>query len=380
MSEQIRVLHILSGWELGGVQKILLSYADKLAEHGVVFDYVVQKAGNPKIEAELQAKGSRIYRIPDFVRKPLGAVSGMYRLLKQHPEYRIVHAHQNDVNLLPLLAAKLAGVPVRISHSHSCRPCPSAWKRFAKGIVHKLLRAVATEYWACSQVAYQWLYDQAYSPDDSHDFVMHNALDTQKFAFSSQMREKYRLELVLGDSFVCICVGTLSANKNQQYLLRVMQRLCGCAPDAKLLLVGDGPCHLQLQEMASRLDLDSRVLFLGNRQDVAQLLNAADCMLFPSSFEGLPVSVVEAQANGLPCLVSTATPKEVRCSENMKFFDTTDEALDLWVMGVRELAAQASCRDLPMDEAVRQGGFDIDVEKIRLAERYKELTEACEIH
>lgn len=380
MGEQIRVLHIMSGWELGGVQRVLLSYEDRLKAHGVIFDYVVQKAGDARIEEERIAMGSRIYRIPNFVRDPLGAMAALYRLLKQHPEYRIVHAHQNDVNLLPLMAAKLAGVPVRISHSHSCRPCPSMLKRLAKAVVHKLLRSAATEYWACSQVAYQWLYDREFSSSDRHSFVMHNALDTERFAFSQEKRAHYRQELRLEDAFTCICVGALSTNKNQQYLLQVMHKLRSCERDLKLLLVGDGPCCQQLQQQATQLDLDSRILFLGNRQDVADLLNAADCMLFPSLFEGLPVSVVEAQANGLPCIVSTATPKEVQFSPNILFYDTTDAALDRWVASVCELAEKSSDRYLPVSEAVQRGGFDIKYEHIRLAERYKELNGTCEIH
>lgn len=380
MSQPIRVLHIMSSWVLGGVQRVLLSYDDQLPKDSVVFDYVVQSQGDPQTEAERLAADSRIFRIPEMTRHPLSSMVALYRLLKQHPEYRIVHAHGNDLNLLPLLAAKLAGVPVRISHSHSCRPCPSLLKRFLKRIVHCLLKLVATDYWACSRVAYAWLYDQPYPENDANSYIMHNALDAGRFAFSPAMREQYRKELGLRDAFTCICVGTLSINKNQQYLLRVLEKLQQWHVDVKLLLVGDGECRHQLQQISSQLKLEDKVLFLGNRQDVADLLNAADCMLFPSLFEGLSVSVVEGQANGLPCVVSSATPQEVQFSRNMRFLDTTDHAVDEWAAAVCELARCRTDRNFPMDEAVARGGFDIHKGVDRLVERYKELSAACEIH
>lgn len=372
----MRVLHLMSGLVPGGVQSVVLNYANKVSLQGVVFDYAVQKSGDPQIEAKCIAEGSKIYPVADIFKHPIRGMVELYKLLKQHPEYKVIHVHQNDVNTLSLFAAKLAGVKVRISHSHSFRPCNSKLKRILKSINHRLLKFMATDLWACSAVAYEWLYDAPFSEDKKHSFILHNAVDLDKFAYCEHDRAQYRQELELGEAFACVCVATLSPNKNQQYLLRVFKELTDRKLDAKLLFVGDGDHKNTLQAMCAELELEDKVRFLGNRQDVFRLLNAADCMLLASMFEGLPVSALEGQVNGLPCVLSKAVPEEVRIGENVYFLDITEQAVIAWADIIQELMVNRYPRDIRMEENARQHGFDIYAEGVRLAEKYKELNKA----
>ena len=373
MTEKIRVLHLLTGLTSGGVQNVVLNYADAIQPHGVVFDYVVQKDGNSALEKKCIEAGSRIYRLPEMQKKPLSFFLQLIRILRQHPEYRIFHAHQNDLNTFSLLAAKLAAVPVRISHSHSCRP-NSSWKKLLKIINHGLLRAISTEQWACSKAAFQWLYDRQFE-DRHHEYILHNAINGSKFQHDSQRRRQLREQMGLNGNFVCMCVATLSYNKNQKFLIDVMSYLHHevKATHIKLVLVGDGTIKSQLEQYASEKGVCEHIVFLGDRSDVHELLNAADCFVLPSMFEGLSVSVIEAQANDLPCILSHGVPQENRIKTDVFFESIGEDAVFCWANRILELRDKTEKQRERTDWILRESGFLLNEEAEKLSARYKEL-------
>ena len=369
MQETVRVLHLLTAIiPNGGVQSCILSYGNETLRHGVVFDYIVQGPGDAELEKTCRDAGSRIFRVPEMTKHPLGFMTGLHKLLMEHPEYQMLHVHQNFINFMPLLAARGAKVKIRISHSHA-----SYQTAAVKQLIRRVARAVicrgATEKWACSEPAYEWLYGEPYT-EGPHSCILHNAIDCGRFAFQRERRETLRSAAGLRDEFVCICVGTLSSLKNQTFLLDVMAELRARQTGRRIQLwiVGEGAARGELEEKCLRLGLSDTVRFWGARKDVPDLLLQADCFLLPSFAEGLPVSAVEAQISGLPCVLSAGIPREVKFRDNVAFHETGTEKV--WAEQILRFSEAEPERDAPLPEDF---GYDITQEAEKLAAKYKAL-------
>ena len=369
----IRVLHILTGLYSGGVQTVVMNYAKAIRKYDIIFDYVVQKDGNPQIETECRAQGQKIYRLPDVARSPVAFVLALYRLLRSHPEYQIVHAHQNDLNSILMLGARL-GARICISHSHSARTQPTGIKGALKRGNRFFLCRIAGQRWACSVEAYRWLYGTEFDPQSSQDRIFRNAIPLERYAFDRKMREQVRAELGVREQFVLGCVATLSHNKNQAFLLDVLacmpaqERVC-----YKLMLIGSGPTESALKAKAAEKNVREQVLFLGDRRDVPRLLQAMDCFALPSFFEGVPVGVLEAQASGLPCLLSNGVPNAVDILPSVYREKVEKEDCAIWAERLRQLRARPHKRENP-GRLFAEAGYDLDLEAEKLARFYESVS------
>ena len=366
--EEIRVLHLISTLVSGGVQNVVMGYGKNVRPFGIIFDYIVQGEGNADIEDQLRANGSRIYMFPSLSRRPIAYFAKLFSFLKGHPEYQIVHIHLNYLNGLPMLAAKLAGVKVRISHSHSNRKAKSMAVKIYRAIGKLIITSNATDLWACSEPAYRWLYGRK----DKGRFILNNAIDDRIFTYDSERREKMRISLDLIDKYVCVCVGTLSEIKNQIFLLKVFRSLRSYT-DIRLLIVGDGNKRKELLTAVKELDLSETVILLGDRDDVPSILHASDCFLLPSRNEGISVSTIEAQISGLPCIVSSGVTPDVKISERIDFLDIQDNNITEWSHKILSFYKSHLPRSGMSMENIRESGYALSFEAKKLANKYKEL-------
>ena len=368
MEQEIRVLHILTTLVSGGVQSVVLNYAAKMKKYNIVFDYIVQGKGNPEVEKRCMESGSKIYYLPNMMKHPAAFCREFKRFLKQHPEYKIVHSHQNYLNIIPLMCAKKRKVPVRISHSHSYRPPQKKWKELARYFARIWLNNVLTEKWACSEIAYRWLYGKN-NKNDIHSYILHNAVDYSKFGFDKNERAKYRKILEVDEKVVCICVGRLSKVKNQQFLLDIFSKLDN--EEYVLILVGRGEEESNLRNICKAKNLGKNVILTGDRADIRSLLCASDYFLLPSLYEGLPVSAIEAQVNGIPCILSSTVSKEVKVNKNVFFEDIDNQSEQKWIDRIKE-CKDLNGREQEVDRLI-SSGFELDNESEKLAWRYKEM-------
>lgn len=371
MGEEIRVLHIISTLVSGGVQSVVLNYAAAVKPYGVVFDYVVQGRGNPEMEQACLEGGSKIYYLPQMTKHPIRFIFDLRKLLRAHREYRILHTHHNFLNFIPLFSARLSQVPVRISHSHSWREARNMTTKVIRLVARKMIRHFGNEEWACSFNAYIWLYGEQRIRENS--YILHNAIQAEKYSFSAKNRNDIKAKMSLdSESFYLVCVATLSDNKNQSFLIETIKKL----PDNfKLLLVGDGSIKPELMELAKKIGVASRVLFLGDRNDVSALLSAADCFVLPSKAEGLPVSIVEAEMNGLPCVISDCISREVDFTGKVWFEPIDGHGINTWKERLLQIEASHYEHVSPSREVIASSGYDISVEGKKLAQKYKELFE-----
>jgi glycosyltransferase involved in cell wall biosynthesis len=307
-----RALHVLGSLNPGGVERWLLDTVRRRGDSPWRFDVCLLGAERGVWAERLEALGGRILSCP---LAPRATFAVRLHALLRRERYDVVHSHVHHFSGFVLAVAHGAGVPVRVAHSHTCDSGAGgpAGRRIYRRLMQALLEISMTEGFACSASASGFAGERL----RPHMRILPCGIDLEAFRQARCGRAGLRGELgIPGDAPVVGHVGRLAEEKNQGFLLRAMARLIQRVPRARLVLVGGGPLRDELEDRACRLGLRQRVLFTGPREDVVDLLCIFDAFALPSLREGLPAVVLEAQAAGLPCVVSEQVPDEaVVCSE-----------------------------------------------------------------
>ena len=307
--EKIKVLIITGAMSIGGAEKVAADiglYADRTRYeiHYVSFD---EPGGD--YEAELQNAGCTVFHFPQPSDSFHAYVQHLRELIATY-HYDVIHAHTMFNIGWAMLAGRLGGVPVRVAHSHSALREHRILKvRVYESMMHLLIRGCATDWIGCSVDAGNRLYGEPFFRRRGQ--LILNGVDTAAFAYRETARQKMRRELGMEDCFVIGHVGHLAEVKNQAFLLDRMPDILKKRPDARLLLLGEGPDRAMLEDKIQSLGLEQAVTMTGNVRNVSDYLSAMDVFAFPSLYEGMPLSIVEVQSNGLPCVISTGVPEDV---------------------------------------------------------------------
>jgi glycosyltransferase EpsF len=302
----------------GGVESVIMNYYRHIDRSQVQFDFLVDEDSTLVPRDEIEALGGRVFEIPPY-QHVLQYQRVLIQLFKRE-KWPIVHSNINALSVFPLRAAKRAGVPVRIAHSHSTSGKGEYAKNAVKGFLRLFANVYPTHRFACSQYAGQWLFGKK-APFD----IVYNAIDIDRFVFNETVRTRVRSELGLrDDQFVVGHVGRFMAQKNHEFLIKVFAQLVDRRPGAILLLVGEGELKSAIEKKVDEYGLTSNVRFLGQRNDVNELYQAFDAFVLPSLYEGLCVVGVEAQCAGLPCLLSDQITTEVNMSGEVEFLTIDD--------------------------------------------------------
>lgn len=315
----LRILHILSSLDCGGIQTFLMNVYRAIDRDLIQFDFLIFTKKSCYYEEEISALGGIVYHFPSIKKNILINRNVLKKFFENNIDYSIVHLHVSDASYLrPLKIAKKYGVPVRIIHSHNANQ-----KKFPHRFLHMYYKGqiqnYATNYFACAEQAAYWLYDEGIISENKWEFIP-NAIDLSRFKFSHTAREKIRNEFKLGDSFVLGNVARFSRQKNHRIIIDIFIEVLRKEPSAKLLLVGEGLFEEQMKVLCAQKGLTDSVIFAGGRDDMPDIYSAMDVFLLPSLHEGLPLVLVEAQSIGLPCVVSSeSAPKEVVLSSGLNF-------------------------------------------------------------
>ena len=302
----------------GGVEAVVMNYYRHIDRSQVQFDFLVDSDSTLVPRDEIESLGGRVFIIPPY-QKPLAYQRELVKLFAEQ-QWPIVHSHINTLSVFPLRAAQKAGIPVRIAHSHSTGGRGEKVKNIAKAILKTQSNRYPTERFACSRFAGEWLFGRK-EPFE----LVYNAIDLNRFWFSGQMRSKVRQQLGFDDGqFIVGHVGRFTPQKNQGFLIEAFEKLAELRDDAMLVLVGTGEGEKAAKEAVLELGIAERVRFLGQRDDVADLYQAFDVFTLPSLYEGLGIVAIEAQAAGLPCLVSDAVPSEANITDSCEFLPIND--------------------------------------------------------
>lgn len=380
----MRVLHVIYSLNIGsGIANFVMSYYRKMVGKDVGFDFLLFEPREKDFTEEVKALGGRVF----FIDEPTLNISkfgkNIKKFFKEHKgEWDIVHIHEILVQKFVAKACrKYGGVKKVAIHSHASEfVLPTfgvsefknklimTFKRVRNAFLLSGIKRNCDYFFACSVDAGIALYGKKILKDKRFS-VINNAIDAKKYAFDEELRERYRREFNLRDKKVIIQVGRLCEQKNQIFLLDVMQRVCEADNSYVLLLVGDGYLKGAVEERIERLNLKDNVILTGNRTDVEGLLLCADLSVLPSLTEGLGIVLIEAQASGLPCIASTGVPKEAQITPFVQFLDLDT---DKWVDAI--LNAELKRRDTK--DYLAESGYDVSVNAEKLRDIYSSILES----
>ena len=349
----VRVLQVVTYMEKGGIENMLMNFYRKIDRTKVQFDFLIHDPNRAEFEDEIESLGGRIYRTPERSLKNFGNyLKGLDEFFRQHTEYKIVHSHMNTLSVFVLRAAKKNGVPVRIAHSHTAET-EKGKKRFFKDFLKKGLNNFCTDRLACGEKAGRYLFgDKLY--EKGFVTVVNNGIDCEAFRFDEAKRREIRKKHGFGDELVIGHVGRFDEFKNQSFLIDVFQCLKSSGINGKLLLLGEGKLADEMKEKVRRLGLSDSVIFAGVVPDVYNYLNAMDVFVFPSVFEGLPLTIVEAQANGLTIFASDAVSSESDLTGLVEFLPLSLGA-DGWA---EKIKSQMPYQRQDKTAEIRKAGYD----------------------
>ncbi|WP_282937455.1 glycosyltransferase family 1 protein [Paenibacillus sp. RC67] len=323
--EPIRVLQVVTIMNRGGLETMLMNYYRQIDRSQIQFDFMVHRDEKGHYDDEILSLGGNIHRMPQI--RP-----GNYRdyfkkldeFFAQHSEYQVVHSHINENSSFVLRAAKSAGVPCRIAHSH-LSDLGIDLKLPFRIYARLSMKNNPNQYFACSKNAGQWLFGKDISASGDLK-VLNNAVNVNQYKYDDEVRNRMREQLKAENKLVLGHIGRFNKQKNHHFLIDIFKAVHDKRPDSLLVLAGDGYLRPTIEKKVAQLGLSSCVMFLGVRSDIPDLMQAMDLFLFPSLFEGLPVVMVEAQAAGLRCFVSDAITKEADITGRVQFLSLKESA------------------------------------------------------
>jgi glycosyltransferase EpsF len=313
----LRVLHIIGGMDRAGAETMVMNLYRNIDKTQIQFDFLYFKSKVCDYDEEIEELGGEIFRI--VTTNPLLRFLKVYLFLKNN-NYKIVHAHTLFNIGLNLLAAMLAKAPVRIAHSHNTQTkdkglIGSVYQHYSR----YLIKATSTDFIACGEAAGNFLF--GFNKDI---YLLKNSIDVNHFNKIGKNKRDYWLTNfnIKESTLKIVQVGRLQTVKNHKFSLELCKEMKQQNIDFRLLIVGQGELKNQINESILKYDLENEVIMLGVREDVAELMAGADIHFMPSHHEGFPVVLVEAQAIGLPSVVSNCISKEVDLGLDLiKFVD-----------------------------------------------------------
>ncbi|OBR68424.1 hypothetical protein A7K91_21325 [Paenibacillus oryzae] len=301
---KLRVLHVFGRLDRGGAETMIMNIYRKIDRSCIQFDFVIHTKERCEYNDEIESLGGEIHNIPAYKGLNHHEYVKSWNDLFSKNQYLIVHGHVRSTALIYLSIAKKYDIKI-ISHSHS-----TSSGKGINGIIKKIyqhpIRYVTKNLLACSNEAGIWLFGAR-----TKFKVINNGIDIKQFEFNKDVREKIRSDLELNHKFVIGHVGRFDPSKNHFFMLEVFKEICDEVDNAILLLVGDGPLRTQIEQYARDIQVYNRVIFTGSTGRVSEYYQAMDVFLFPSRYEGLGMTVVEAQSAGLRCVISDGIPQEV---------------------------------------------------------------------
>ena len=354
----------------GGVESVIMNYYRHIDKSKVQFDFICDSDSTNIPYEEIESLGGRVILCPPY-QKLFQYIKFLTKLFKDN-DYKIVHSNINTLSVFPLFAAKKAGVPVRIAHSHSTSNKKEWKKNIVKNILRPFSKRYATVYFACSELAGRYMFGDK-SFNESKVTIINNAIDLDEFKYDKKLRNKKRKELNIDeDTLVIGHIGRFVDQKNHEFLVDIFNDVHKKNKKAILLLIGQGPKEELIKQKVKELKLTKSVKFLGQRSDVKELYQTMDVFLLPSLYEGLPVVGVEAQASGLLCILSSAMTKETKVLDSTRFIDLEVSPKE-WAKILLEDCSSYKVKSAK--EEMTKKSFNIDEESGKLMNKYIEIME-----
>ena len=360
--EKIKVCNVICDVASGGVEAVLFNYFSHMDREQNDLDLITYGVHSEVGAQKLSQIGFHIIKIPPKRYGFLKSLRAMDAAIRAG-RYDVVHTHLTEWNCIPMFLAWKNGVRIRISHSHMA-DFPSGVIQKTLFMIQKALNKVfATEYIACGDAAARYLYGKRLVNSGCVK-ILNNAIDTNVFRWDAEKRKAIRAQLgILPDVFCVGHIGRFMEQKNHIFMVGIFYEVLKMQPNSVLLLMGTGPLQDAIKEKVNDLDIANNVHFLGVRGDPEMIYQAMDVFCLPSLFEGLPVVVVEAQAMGLPCLVSDKVSEKAKLTSMLEFM-SLEESAERWAEELISMRLRHSEDQIP-------DGYRIDKAAMQWASIYK---------
>lgn len=323
MKRKIKILHVQITDNYGGIESLLTNIYSDIDRKKFQFDFIT--TAKKPYQDKLKSLGANIYLMPS-IKNTVLYIKTFDHVLDNN--YDIVHFHKNsDANIIPILLAKHhSSHPKIIIHSHNTFPSVN---NAALTFLHKsnrwLVNLMADKKVACANVAAKWMFGTLNNVQ-----IINNGIDINKFTYSGQNRDLIREKLGISPSDLVLGnVGRFSEQKNQSFLIDIFGEVKKAVPNSRLILVGDGLLLDKVKQKAKKLGLTSKINFVGKQSDIPAYLSAMDAFVMPSLYEGLPISAVEAQSEGLDVFLANTISKEVVLTKNVKMFSLDERPKEI---------------------------------------------------
>lgn len=331
------VLEIASMQARAGIEMLLMNMLRNFDHEAVQMNFLYSNQKEGPFDQEILSYGGEIFRIlptGPSLKKISAHRKGLLKVLREHPEITTVHIHGNTaVGCLAARTARKAGIPQVIVHSHN-DTCGNLRGKILHIVSKRMIRGQMTRSFCCSDAAGAWMFGKG-----TNYTVFQNAIPLEKYRYSVEIAQQVRAEFGLENCKVIGHVGRMTQQKNHVFILKVFQKVYMEHPEARLLLIGDGKLREELGQTCKNLGISQAVIPLRESDCVERMMQAMDVFLFPSIWEGLGIVLVEAQAAGLPCVVSDIIQNEVRVTELVEAL-SLKEPLEKWAEYVWRLANQ----------------------------------------
>lgn len=364
MKKEIRILHVAPGLDSGGIAKVIYNYYSRMDGSIIKFDFAIFNPEVGLIEEKLLKMGCKVYHITQKKQD--------YKKFKQDLEkiftnnaYDAIHAHQNLMSFFVLYYAKRFGIKNRIIHSHNYLPNVGVREGVIRNIAICLNSKLSTKNFACGIGAAEYVYGKKAFANGLVE-ILPNAIEVNEFKFNSSIREHIRKKYGLENKFIIGHVGRLSYEKNQGFLIDIIQKLKDSNKNIVLLLIGNGPDEEELRRKIQDLRLEEYIKMLGKRDDVSAIQNAMDLFLLPSLFEAFPLTAIEAQVNGLKSILSDRVHREVIINQNVCSL-SIDSGVEIWVDKIKTIIDEG---EYSREMHPRMQNYDINENVKRLQTYY----------
>lgn len=347
-----RILCILSALSAGGAETFLMKVYRALPPEEYQFDFIVSEGGGCYTQ-EVLDRGGRVFQIPLRTKDTIGAFRGIRAIVKEHGYEWVLKLGNTPIAAVDLIAAKLGGAKRLVMRSCNALTGQSAKEKLIDAVLRPVLNGVANVKIAPSMLAAEFTFGKRRAHKDVH--LLHNGVDLNVFRFDAEGRTKVRTEFSVEDKLVVGHIGRFHKQKNHEFLLEVFRAMKDRRQDAVLLLVGTGELEPSIRRRVKELGLEASVIFTGLRFDVPQLLSAMDVFVFPSLHEGMPNTVIEAQATGLPCVIADTITPEADLTGLVQYLPL-ERSADVWAEAALAVAGDER-RDTGPDLAAH--GYDI---------------------
>lgn len=346
-----------------GITNVILNTIKTLGKN-FEFHLLSTKKSKQDVILDFEELGVKVHYLSRSFKHPIKYVKSLKALIKSN-KFDIVHVHGNSATMvLEMFAAKKGGCKVRIAHSHNT----SCKYKLVHYLFKPLFYRYCTNRFACGINAGKWLYGKKTFT------VINNGIDTEKFKFNQHYREQIREDYSLKENNKILChIGVFTEAKNHDFLIDIFYELVKIDDSYRLFLVGEGALLPKIKEKVENFNLEKYVIFVGITNEVEKYLSASDIFIMPSLNEGLPLSLVEAQANGLHCIISDNITKEVNLTGLVKFVSLNDD-FKKWVGEIENCDVknrqETSKRAI---QNIQENGYDTKSASNELVKYYKEF-------